>query len=327
MRDSLRLVIVLTLVATLSGGILAYTWDKIMPIIEANNAAALADSILEVMPGAVSYEIWTVEASSSTDVDAAATATSSADGVAASTADTASSGTVDAGATATSTADADATASGTADADATASGTADGDATATATAAADSAASATVDADATASGTVDAVDAGAAATSAADADATASSTADADATASGTADADATASGSVDGTSGSSLVANNLTIYRGLDANGNTAGIAMAFEANGYGGPIRMIVGVDPAARKLTQVKVLEHSETPGLGARITEPAFLRQFENKSIDDAFAAKQDVDAIAGATVSTLAVAATIKAALSEIETELRAGGAW
>ena len=64
MRDSLRLVIVLTLVATLSGGILAYTWDD-APIIEANNAAALADSILEVMPGAVSYEIWTVEASSS----------------------------------------------------------------------------------------------------------------------------------------------------------------------------------------------------------------------------------------------------------------------
>ena len=224
----------------------------------------------------------------------------------------------------TSTADADATASGTADADATASGTADGDATACRCCRC--AASATVGADATASGTVDAVDAGAAATSAADADATASSTADADATASGTADADATASGSVDGTSGSSLVANNLTIYRGLDANGNTAGIAMAFEANGYGGPIRMIVGVDPAARKLTQVKVLEHSETPGLGARITEPAFLRQFENKSIDDAFAAKQDVDAIAGATVSTIAVASTIKAALSEVETELR-GGAW
>ena len=317
MRDSLRLVIVLTLVATLSGGILAYTWDKITPIIEANNAAALAESILEVMPGAVSYEVWTAEASSSTDVDAAATAT----------ADSATSGTVDAGATATSTPDADATASGTVDADTTASGTVDGDTaatstvdadtTATATAAADSTGSSTADADATASGTVDSVDAGAAATG----------TSDADATASGTADADATASGTVDGTSGSSVVADVHEIYRGLDANGNTAAIAFVVDASGYGGTIRMIVGVDPATRKLTQVKVLEHSETPGLGARITEQAFLRQFENKSIDDAFAAKQDVDAIAGATVSTIAVASTIKAALSEVETELRAGGAW
>ncbi|NLA57654.1 MAG: FMN-binding protein [Firmicutes bacterium] len=311
MRDSLRLVVVLTLVATLSGGILAYTWDKIMPIIEANNAAALAESILEVMPGAVSYEIWTVEASSSVDVDAAASSTVATDSAAGST--------LDADATATGTvADADATATSTVvDADATASGTADADATATGT-------TATADADATASGTVDA-DTTATATAATDS--AASSTPDADATASGTADADATASGTVDGTSGSSLVANNLTIYRGLDANGNTAGIAMAFEANGYGGPIRMMVGVDPATRRLTQVKVLGHSETPGLGARITEPAFLRQFENKSIDDAFVAKQDVDAIAGATVSSLAVAGTIKAALTEVETELRAGGAW
>jgi RnfABCDGE-type electron transport complex G subunit len=251
MRDSLRLVIVLTLVATLSGGILAYTWDKITPIIEANNAAALAESILEVMPGAA------------------------------------------------------------------ATSTVDADTTATATAAADSTGSSTADADATASGTVDSVDAGAAATG----------TSDADATASGTADADATASGTVDGTSGSSVVADVHEIYRGLDANGNTAAIAFVVDASGYGGTIRMIVGVDPATRKLTQVKVLEHSETPGLGARITEPAFLRQFENKSIDDAFAAKQDVDAIAGATVSTIAVASTIKAALSEVETELRAGGAW
>ncbi len=286
MRDSLRLVIVLTLVAALSGGILAYTWDKITPIIDANNAAALADSILEVMPGAVSYEIWTAEAASSVDADATASGTADAD--------TTASGTADAGAAATGTVDADATASGTVDADAATSGT--------------------VDADTTASGTVDTA---AAATGAADADATAS----------GTADADATASGSVDGTSGSSLVATIHEIYRGLDANGKTAAVAFVVDANGYGGTIRMIVGVEPAARKLTQIKVLEHAETPGLGARITEPAFLRQFENKSIDDAFAAKQDVDAIAGATVSTIAVASTIKSALTEVETELRAGGAW
>jgi len=306
MRDSLRLVIVLTLVAALSGGILAYTWDKITPIIDANNAAALADSTLEVMPGAVSYEIWTAEAASSVDADATASGTADAD--------TTASGTADAGAAATGTVDADATASSTADAGASATGTVDADATASGTVDADTSASGTVDADTTASGTVDT---GTAATGAADADATAS----------GTADADATASGSVDGTSGSSLVATIHEIYRGLDANGKTAAVAFVVDANGYGGTIRMIVGVEPAARKLTQIKVLEHAETPGLGARITEPAFLRQFENKSIDDAFAAKQDVDAIAGATVSTIAVASTIKSALTEVETELRAGGAW
>ncbi len=317
MRDSLRLIIVLTVVATLSGGILAFTWDRIMPIIEANNAAALAESILEVMPRAVSYEIWTAEASSAADADASASATATADGTSAGTADASSSGTVSADATASGTADADSTATATAAADSTASSTADADATATSTTA-DTTASSTADADATASSTTSDADSTATATGAA---------ADADATASGTADADATASGTVDGTSGSSLVANVVEIYRGLDANGKTAGVAFVVDANGFGGTIRMIVGLDPAARKLNKVKVLEHSETPGLGARITEPAFLRQFENKSIDDGFVAKQDVDAITGATVSSIAVASTLKAALTEVETELRAGGAW
>ena len=76
-----------------------------------------------------------------------------------------------------------------------------------------------------------------------------------------------------------------------------------------------MIVGVEPATRKLgSRLRCWNTLKPPGLGARMTEPAFPWQFENKSIDDAFAAKQDVDAIAGATVSTIAVASTIKSAL-------------
>ncbi len=264
MRESLRLIIVLGLIATLSGGVLAYVHQTMSPIIEKNKELAMGEAILEVMPGAVSYEILTRK-----------TETGDAD----------PSGTV-----------ADTTTSATA-ADATSGGTTD----------------------ATSSGTVDTTSAGTVA------DTTTSATAT-DATDTGTM-TDGTSGGTTDGTSGSSVVVNVITIYRGMDDAGKTTGIAFAVDGNGFGGPIRLMVGLDPATRRLNRVKVLDHLETPGLGARITEQTFLGQFESKSLDDAFTAKGDVDAITGATVSSQAVAATIKTAISEIEADLRAGGIW
>ncbi|NMB46530.1 MAG: FMN-binding protein [Firmicutes bacterium] len=278
MRESLRLIVVLGLIATISGGVLAYVHQTMSPIIEANKEAAMREAILEVLPGAVSYEI--VTESNSDD----------------SAADVTSSGSI-----------ADAT-SGSTTADATSSSTTS-DAISSSTLADTTSGSTTTDA--TSSSTT--------------ADATSGST-PSDATSSSTL-ADTTSGSSVDGTSGSSITVSVVTTYRGIDDHGNTTGIAFAVDGDGFGGTIRMMVGLDPTIRKLTRIQVLDHQETPGLGARITEQGFLEQFKDKSLDDAFAAKQDVDAIAGATVSSQAVAATIKAALSEVEADLRAGGVW
>ena len=52
------------------------------------------------------------------------------------------------------------------------------------------------------------------------------------------------------------------------------AGGAIAVEAvseHGYGGPLRLLVGFDAEGR-LHGFTVLEHSETPGLGAKLAEP-------------------------------------------------------
>ncbi len=282
MRDSLRLVIVLGLIATISGGVLAYVHQNMSPIIEENRAAAMAEAILEVMPKAVSYEVITAFTGGSALADAT------------------SSGSV-----------ADATSGSTEDGT---SASTDGTSASTAT---DSTSASTDGTSAATDGTTASTDGATAATDGASAstDGTSASTA-----------TDGT-SASTDGTSGSSVVVDVVTKYRGLDADGNTVGIAFAVDGNGFGGNIRMMVGLDPVTRKLTKVKVLDHLETPGLGARITEQAFLHQFENKSLNDAFTAKNDVDAITGATVSSQAVAATIKAALSEVEADLRAGGIW
>lgn len=95
-------------------------------------------------------------------------------------------------------------------------------------------------------------------------------------------------------------------VFEARDASGAPLGLALFVEAEGYGGPIRLAVALDPQARRLTGVRVLQQSETPGLGARITEEAFLRQFEGKALDDPFLPGEDVEAISGATISSTAV---------------------
>jgi Na+-transporting NADH:ubiquinone oxidoreductase subunit C len=47
-----------------------------------------------------------------------------------------------------------------------------------------------------------------------------------------------------------------------------------AYEAQGLWGPIRGVLALDPQLEEITGFVVTEHQETPGLGARMTEPRF-----------------------------------------------------
>ena len=55
-------------------------------------------------------------------------------------------------------------------------------------------------------------------------------------------------------------------------------------KVKGYGGDISLIVGVSPE-KKITGVQVIQHSETPGLGANIKKESFLSQFANLDAED------------------------------------------
>ncbi|MDI6797363.1 MAG: FMN-binding protein, partial [Desulfatibacillaceae bacterium] len=83
---------------------------------------------------------------------------------------------------------------------------------------------------------------------------------------------------------------------------------------SGYGGPIGVMVGVDIATDKIFAIGVTTHTETPGLGSRAqTDPKFARQFAGKSMVQVFKVKADggdVDALAGATVTSMGVSAAV-----------------
>ena len=100
-------------------------------------------------------------------------------------------------------------------------------------------------------------------------------------------------------------------IYEGFDEKGNSIGVAFEAMGKGFGGSMKLAVGLDVENQKIIGVKVLNHAETPGVGDKIEEEAFLGQFQGKSLADSFSVKEDVDGITGATISSAAVGTTVK----------------
>ncbi len=94
-----------------------------------------------------------------------------------------------------------------------------------------------------------------------------------------------------------------LTIFP-TRAGGAFTGVAIEGSGKGYGGPVNVMVGID-ADSKITGIGITGHSETPGLGARATEPAFTDQFAGMEWSGAKAVG-DIDGISGATITSAAV---------------------
>ena len=88
---------------------------------------------------------------------------------------------------------------------------------------------------------------------------------------------------------------------------------AVAFETfgkGGYGGEVGLMVGIDVKEDKVVGVGVTTHAETPGMGAKAeTDPSFVAQFEDLSLEDPFKVTQDggsINALSGATLTSRAV---------------------
>lgn len=98
--------------------------------------------------------------------------------------------------------------------------------------------------------------------------------------------------------------------------NGKTIAVAFEVEGAGYGGPIGIMVGVDLKTGRLTGMRVMTHSETPGLGAKSTEPVFYEQFAGLGTEDAALEPKGgkINAISGATMTSTGVASAVKEAL-------------
>jgi transcriptional regulator of nitric oxide reductase len=83
----------------------------------------------------------------------------------------------------------------------------------------------------------------------------------------------------------------------------------------GFDGPIKMLVGLNPAG-EITGVIVTDHREPYGYFS-VDLPGWPKQFEGKSIRDAFKVGADVDAISRATISVTSASRAIRNASRKI----------
>ncbi len=107
--------------------------------------------------------------------------------------------------------------------------------------------------------------------------------------------------------------------FIGLDANGETIGYAAVGEGSGYGGPIKVIVGTDLMGNILG-MRIIENHETPGFFRLVDSTGFLDQFIEKTITSPLSLESDIDGISGATVTSEAIAASLRQSVRTIASD-------
>jgi len=86
--------------------------------------------------------------------------------------------------------------------------------------------------------------------------------------------------------------------------------------AGGYEGDILYYTIVDEDGY-IKGVEIIDHTETPGIGAEIEREDFRKQFTGKHYTDSFAAGEEIDIISGATVSSQSLIASVRLTMEEL----------
>jgi electron transport complex protein RnfG len=113
-------------------------------------------------------------------------------------------------------------------------------------------------------------------------------------------------------------IENGYAVIKG----GKITGVVLRLSRASYSGPIKILAGVGVDG-SIAGVKIMEHQDTPGLGANAASPSyfmdrargitFYGQFTGKKAGDPFEVSNDVAAITASTITSKAVAAAVKAA--------------
>ena len=107
----------------------------------------------------------------------------------------------------------------------------------------------------------------------------------------------------------------------------DSVGYAMRVSTKGYGGAVIIAVGIDTTGT-VTGVTVVEHSETPGLGAHAANPSFTDQFVGQNSELTVVKGEggagSISAISGATITSKSVTASVNTALEYYNTYLKGG---
>jgi electron transport complex protein RnfG len=103
-----------------------------------------------------------------------------------------------------------------------------------------------------------------------------------------------------------------LTVFPAKKA-GQTFAVAVEGSGKGFHGEIGVMVGVSKEG-VILDIGITSHTETPGIGSRVTDKSYTDQYKNLPAKKGVA----VDAISGATYSSKGVVAAVNEAVGLVE---------
>ena len=107
-----------------------------------------------------------------------------------------------------------------------------------------------------------------------------------------------------------------------VTSDGATVGYCVEVASPGFGGDVSLMVGY-LADGTVKSVSVVSHSETPGLGSVVCEEAYLEQY-GAGLSGVLTLGEDVDAKAGATVTSRAILSGVNRATELLQGFLTGG---
>lgn len=112
-------------------------------------------------------------------------------------------------------------------------------------------------------------------------------------------------------------------LFLASDTDGQPVGWVRTAGGPGFADRIELLIGLDLDGRTITGLSVLEQTETPGLGNRITEDQWLEQFRDRPaarrirlVKSGPAGEGEVEAVTGATISSQSVVDIVNRAASQ-----------
>jgi electron transport complex protein RnfG len=118
----------------------------------------------------------------------------------------------------------------------------------------------------------------------------------------------------------------SIRMYNLMKGSENTGEAVETYTDKGFSGRVMLMVGFTPDGT-ISNIEVLEQKETPGLGTKMTLPAFKDQFKGLKMADLpgeqLQVKKDggtVDAITAATISSRGFCDAVNRAYSTYKTE-------
>ena len=122
------------------------------------------------------------------------------------------------------------------------------------------------------------------------------------------------------------LTGSMVRVFKGTNGN-DTVGFVIELAPVGYAGEIDMMVGISKITETISGMRILRHTETPGLGALAVKENFYSKFDGRSLVPlrvvrTGSAENEIDSITSSTITTVAIVGAVNEA-----TEWFKGGSW